>query len=285
MATRTLAKMLRDDKELDMTKSTNKTSILIFVVAVVVSILTIPRPSAAMTNKAGANALAHDRNAATTAASARLDKKQYRGVKVSVENGIATLTGSVDLYEYKVDAEKRVRKITGVLAVRNLVEVAGPSIPDKDLQAKLQEKLAYDRVGYGNAFNAISLTVESGIVTLGGHARTDVDKDSAIALVSTQPGVKDVIEEIDVDPVSMMDDQTRMAVARAIYGHPSLNRYSIDPTMPIRISVQNGHVELYGVVDSRADRDVAFIRANGVPGVFSVKNYLLIAGQPEQTPR
>src|SRR6185437_12339760 len=111
----------------------------------------------------------------------------------------------------------------------------------RELQKTLQEKLTYDRVGYGNAFNAISLTVDSGVVTLGGRARTDVDKNSAMALVSTQPGVKDVVEEIDVHPVSMMDDQTRLAVARAIYGHSSLNRYALDPAKPIRISVQNGH--------------------------------------------
>src|SRR5208282_3470139 len=144
---------------------------------------------------------------------------------------------------------------------------------------KLAEKLAYDRVGYGNAFNAIGVSVQNGAVTLGGHARTDVDKDSALALVSTYPGVKDVIGEIEVDPVSIMDDQTRLQVARAVYGYPSLNKYAIDPVKPIRISVQNGHVELYGTVDSQADKDTAFLRANGVSGVFSVKNYLQVAGQ------
>ncbi len=266
-----------------MTKTMNKAGIsMLFVFAVVISIFSLPQLSAGATNEIGSSALTQNSDPVATATAARLGKKQYRGVKVSVENGIATLTGTVDLYEYKVDADKRVRNVSGVAAVRNLIDVAGPSIPDQELQAKLQETLTYDRVGYGNAFNAISLAVESGIVTLGGHARTDVDKDSALALVSTQPGVKDVIEEIEVDPVSIMDDQTRMAVARAIYGYPSLNRYSIDPAKPIRISVQNGHVELYGVVDSRADKDVAFIRANGVPGVFSVKNYLQIAGQPDE---
>jgi hypothetical protein len=82
-----------------------------------------------------------------------------------------------------------------------------------------------------------------------------------------------------------MDDQTRLAVARAIYGYPTLNKYAIDPAKPIRISVQNGHVELYGVVDSKSDKDMAYIRANGVPGVFSVKNYLQVAGQPAESER
>jgi len=227
-------------------------------------------------------AIAQTENPTAVEASSRLDKKQFRDVKVSVENGIATLTGSVDLYEYKADAEKRVRHAKGVSAVRNLIEVAGPTVPDKELQAKLAEKLAYDRVGYGNAFNAITVSVSNGVVTLGGHARTDVDKDSALALASTYPGVKDVVGEIEVDPVSIMDDRTRMEVARAVYGYPTLSKYSIDPAKPIRISVQNGNVELYGTVDSQSDKEVAYMRANGVPGVFSVKNYLQVAGQPSE---
>jgi len=214
----------------------------------------------------------------------KLNKSQFKDVKVSVDsNGIATLTGTVNLYEYKRDAANRVRKAKNVTAVRNDIQVAGPSTSDEELKKKLGEKLTYDRVGYGNAFNAISLNVENGVVTLGGHARTDVDKDSAVALVSTYPGVKDVVDDIEVDPTSIMDDQTRLAIARAVYGYPSLNKYSIDPAKPIRISVQNGHVELYGVVDSKADKDAAYLRANSVPGVFSVKNYLQVAGQQSES--
>jgi len=220
-----------------------------------------------------------DENAAAAAVTAKLDKKQFQNVKVSVENGIATLTGTVDLYEYKADADKRVHKVKGISAVRNEIQIAGPAIPDAQLKEKLLEKLQYDRVGYGNVFNAISLDVQNGSVTLGGHARTDVDKDSALALISTYPGVKDVVDEIQVDPVSIMDNQIRMQVARAVYGYPSLNKYAIDPAKSIRISVQNGNVELYGVVDNQSDKDVAYLRANQVPGVFSVKNYLQVANQ------
>lgn len=204
-------------------------------------------------------------------------------MKVAVENGIATLSGTVSLYEYKKDAANRVRKVKGVTAVRNEIQVSGPNVEDNELKTKLAEKLAYDRVGYGTTpFNAITLSVENGMVTLGGHAYSDVDKDSAVAVASTYPGVKDVVDEIEVDPTSIMDDQTRFAVARAIYGYPSLNRYASDPAKPIRISVQNGHVELYGVVDSKADKDTAYIRANAVPGIFSVKNYLQVAGKENE---
>jgi len=122
--------------------------------------------------------------------------------------------------------------------------------------------------------------VQNGVITLGGHAHDYPSRDSALALVATTAGVKDLIDEIEVDPASPMDWEIRIAVARAVYGYPSLNRYAIDPAKPIRISVQNGNVELYGEVDSKADKDTAYIRANGVPGVFSVKNYLQVAGQP-----
>jgi osmotically-inducible protein OsmY len=148
------------------------------------------------------------------------------------------------------------------------------------LQQSLGEKLAYNRIGYGNVFDAITLQVRNGVVTLGGHTHDYPNRDSALGLVSTTPGVKDVIDEISVDPVSPMDDRIRVEVARAIYSFPSLNRYAIDPEMPIRVSVQNGNVELYGMVDSEADKNAAFIRANAVPGVFSVKNYLQVANQP-----
>lgn len=248
--------------------------------ALVVGATAFPSPSFAVSSAVVSIAQQDGNNEAQ----GKLNKSQFKDVKVSVDNnGIATLTGSVSLYEYKKDAANRVHKAKGVNAVRNDIQVSGQTVSDEELKKKLSEKLTYDRVGYGNAFNAIAMNVENGVVTLGGHARTDMDKDSALALVSTYPGVKDVVDDIEVDPTSIMDDQTRLAVARSVYGYPSLNKYAIDPAKPIRISVQNGHVELYGVVDSKADKDAAYLRANSVPGIFSVKNYLQVAGQQSES--
>ena len=246
------------------------------------ALLSLPMVSFASPRANGAFVAMEDEKSPAAAVQEKLNKKQFQNVKATVENGVATLTGTVDLYEYKADADKRVHKVKGIMAVRNEIQVAGATVSDEQLKQKLLEKLQYDRVGYGNTWNAIALDVRNGVVILGGHARTDVDKDSALALVSTYPGVKDVQDEIEVDPVSIMDDQIRLQVARAIYGYPSLNKYAIDPAKPIRISVQGGNVELYGVVDSKADSDVANLRANQVPGVFSVKNYLQVANQAEE---
>jgi osmotically-inducible protein OsmY len=232
----------------------------------------------------GAGIQAQDGNLASSAAQARLNKKQYKDVHASVENGVATLTGTVDLAEYKLDAAKTVLHAKGVTAVRNEIQVSGPTISDQELQAKLSKKLEYDRVGYGNVFDAIGVHVENGVATLTGHSHDYINRDSALATVATTPGVKDVIDNIEVDPVSTMDDQTRIAVARSIYSFPTLNKYAIDPGKPIRVSVQNGHVELYGTVDSQADKEAAYVRANSVPGVFSVKNYLQVGNQPTEKP-
>jgi hyperosmotically inducible periplasmic protein len=249
--------------------------------ALMVGTLGLPHASLAATNAA----IGVGGQDAGSTAQSRLNKSQFKDVKATVDSsGIATLTGSVSLYEYKLDAANRVRKAKGVTAVRNEIQVAGPSVSDDQLKSKLTEKLAYDRVGYGTTtFNAITVNVQNGVVTLGGHAYSYPDRDSAVGLVSTYPGVKDVVDDIEVDPTSIMDDQIRMAVARSVYGYPTLNKYSIDPAKPIRISVQNGHVSLYGVVDSKSDKDTAYIRANSVPGVFSVKNYLQVAGQPTES--
>jgi hyperosmotically inducible protein len=235
-----------------------------------------------LVNSVALPASAQAKDSAALAAQSRLNKKQYKNVRVKVNDGVATLTGTVDLYEYKMDAEKSVLRADGVKAVRNQIEVAGESLPDAKLQTKLVNMLSYDRVGYGNVFDAIGVAVHDGVVTLSGHAHNYVNRNSALALVATTPGVKDMVDNIEVDPLSPMDDQTRIAVARAVYGFPTLNKYALDPAKPIRIAVQNGHVELYGVVNSKADKDAAYMQASSVPGVFSVQNHLQVENQPTE---
>ena len=128
----------------------------------------------------------------------------------------------------------------------------------------------------------MTIGVQNGVVTLGGTAYGPADKDSALSLVENYPGVKDVIDNIEVAPVSPMDDRIRLAEARAIYGFPQLNKYAIDPAKPIRITVVNGNVTLSGVVDTQADKDIANIKANGVSGVFKVINNLQVASGPPE---
>jgi len=205
------------------------------------------------------------------------DAKQLQSVSSSVEDGIVTLTGTVNLYQDKLDAAKKAKKIAKVTGVRDDIVVAGEAVPDSQLQQKLAKKLAYDRVGYyDNAFNYIALNVKDGVVTLTGDTLFDVPKDSALAIVARTPGVKDVVDDVTVLPVSGFDDSIRRRTARAIYRDSVLGRYASDPVDPIRIVVDNGNVTLYGTVQSAMDKTIAGMRANAVPGAFSVENKLMV---------
>jgi hyperosmotically inducible periplasmic protein len=200
-------------------------------------------------------------------------QKDFRHLQATTEDGIVTLTGTVDLYQQKLDAAKKIRKLDKVQGVRNLVAV-NSSVPDAEVQAKLERKLHYDRMGYDNLFNFVDVSVKDGVATLNGETRTDVGRDSALVLANYMPGVKDVVNNIKVSPVSGFDDRIRISALRAIYRDPVLGRYASDPAKPIRIVVDNGKLSLYGTVDSAIDKQVAGIRANQVFGVFSVQNNL-----------
>lgn len=203
------------------------------------------------------------------------DARQLQNVSSSVEDAIVTLTGTVDLYQDKLDAAKKVKKLAHVAGVRNQIAVAGQTVPDGQLQQKLAKKLAYDRAGYyDNAFNYLALDVKNGVVTVSGATYNDVGRDSALAIVNRMPGVKDVVNQVKVLPVSIFDNDLRLRTARAIYRDSVLVRYASDPVDPIRIVVDNGHITLYGTVESTMDKNIAGIRAGEVPGAFSVENKL-----------
>jgi hyperosmotically inducible protein len=89
-------------------------------------------------------------------------------------------------------------------------------------------------------------------------------------------GVEKVDNQIEVLPPSPMDDRLRLTLYRAIYGYPALEKYALGVQKPIRIIVKNGRVTLEGVVDSEADKNLAGLRANGVPDIFSVTNNLQV---------
>jgi hyperosmotically inducible periplasmic protein len=205
------------------------------------------------------------------------DAKHMQNVNSSVEDGIVILTGTVGLYEDKLDAAKKVKKLPHVTGVRNDITVAGENVPDAQLQKKLAKQLAYDRVGYyDNTFNYVAIDVKDGVVTLSGDTVYDIPKDVALDIVARTPGVKDVVNDVKVLPVSNFDDSIRVRTARAIYRDSVLGRYASDPADPIRIVVDNGHVTLYGSVENTMDKNIAGIRASSVFGAFSVENKLVV---------
>jgi hyperosmotically inducible periplasmic protein len=229
-----------------------------------------------------ASAIRYDNQILNTVTHKLASKSQFNGVQASVEDGIVTLTGTVDLYQRKLDAAKLARKAAGVQGVRNLITVAGPNVPDAQLEGELATKLRFVRVGFDSTFDYFALGVKDGVVTVEGQDYTGVGRDEALADIANMPGVKDVIDNISIEPVSMFDDGLRLRAARLIYGDSTLGKYSTDPARPIRIIVSNGHVTLYGSVDSALDKELAGMRANQLPGAFSVDNELQVESKSAQ---
>jgi len=145
---------------------------------------------------------------------------------------------------------------------------------------KLEKQVGHElnMLPYVNAFDYMAFTVDdNGNVTLTGDVTNPVLKTDAGNVVQRVEGVEHVDNQIRVLPVSFIDNGLRLRLYRTIYGYPGLDKYSLGVMQPIRIIVENGHVTLMGVVDSQMDKNIAGIRANSVPGIFSVDNQLRIA--------
>lgn len=130
---------------------------------------------------------------------------------------------------------------------------------------------------YYSVFDNLAFKVEGDKVILEGQVTRPTLKSDAEAAVKSIEGVSSVVNNIEVLPLSPMDDQIRRAVYRAIYGDSALFRYGESAVPSIHIIVKNGNVTLEGVVDSEADKNLAYLRASSVPNVFSVKNNLIVA--------
>lgn len=145
-------------------------------------------------------------------------------------------------------------------------------------QARIQKEVTHEllMLPYFGVFDNIAFQVNGNVVTLLGSVTRPTLKSDAENAVKQIEGVTTVNNRIEVLPPSSMDDQIRIAEFHAIYGFPSLEKYAMGVQKPIRIIVKSGHVDLQGVVDTQADKDTANVRANGVPGVFSVNNDLQV---------
>jgi hyperosmotically inducible periplasmic protein len=150
-------------------------------------------------------------------------------------------------------------------------------------EAKYREKLAKEvrhqlvMLPWYSVFDNLAYQVDGDKVTLFGQVTRPTLKSDAEAAVKSIEGVASVVNNIEVLPLSPMDDQLRRAVFRAIYGDSGLPRYSVQAVPSIHIIVKNGNVTLEGVVDNESDKNLANLRANQVPNVFSVKNNLVVA--------
>jgi hyperosmotically inducible protein len=126
-------------------------------------------------------------------------------------------------------------------------------------------------------FLAYKVSADSTVTLLGQVTQPTLKSDAENAVKHVE-GVEHVDNQIQVLPLSPMDDQIRHSAFRAIYSSPQLTKYAWKSVQSIHIIVANGHITLEGLVDDQTDKEVAEIRAKGVPNVFSVDDQLIVAG-------
>jgi osmotically-inducible protein OsmY len=157
---------------------------------------------------------------------------------------------------------------------------ASSSAADARMQDRISREVYHELVMLPQLtiFDHLSYKVDGSTVTLMGQVRNAVLKDEAGSAVKKIEGVQNVDNQIQILPPSPNDDRIRRQVARAIFNDDRLFPYSMGSVPPIHIIVNGGHVTLEGNVNSQGDKNEAGIRANSVPGVFSVQNNLRVEG-------
>jgi len=164
--------------------------------------------------------------------------------------------------------------VLGVLVVSTGAASAAP--PDRTME-KVRKELV--TLPYYGVFDNLEYKVDGNTVTLFGQVRQPITRRDAERRVARVEGIDRVVNNIEVLPVSGFDDSIRARTYRAVFRSGSLYRYAMGANPSIHIIVKNGRVTLEGVVSSKMDSQLAYMAANGVPGVFSVTNNLHIAGR------
>lgn len=163
--------------------------------------------------------------------------------------------------------------LAGLIAAPGFVLASNGPAP-QTVNEKVRHELAM--LPYLNVFDDLSFRVENGTVTLFGQVTRPVLKSDAANVVKHIEGVARVDNQIEVLPLSSFDNQIRLRAYRAIFGYTPLQRYGMGAIPSIHIVVKNGNVTLKGFVSTQMDKQLAYVRANGVPGVFSVDNQIQI---------
>jgi len=170
------------------------------------------------------------------------------------------------------------------LALISVLALATPARPQgkgslKAVHARLAEQVRHQLVmlPYYSVFDNLEFRIEGiDTIVLSGQVMRPSLKSDAESAVRSLEGVGKVVNSIEVLPLSPNDDRIRRGVHHAIYAKPALDRYFLRAVPPIHIIVKDGNVTLVGVVANQADKDLAGLAANGVPGVFSFTNNLRV---------
>jgi len=175
----------------------------------------------------------------------------------------------------KAQAQQGTVTTDALPVIPGVAEIQGPNRGETRIAREVRHELLM--LPYYSLFDDLRYRVNGSTVELLGDVITPSLKSDAERAVKRIEGVEQVTNHINVLPPSPSDDRIRQAVARSIFSFGGLSRYGWEAAPTIHIIVKNGHIRLTGVVDSEGDKNAAGIRAQQVPGAFSVENNLLVA--------
>jgi len=199
---------------------------------------------------------------------------KHGDVHVTYDNGVATLTGTVDNLGSKLDAEKAARKVKGVTSVVDNLVVRADDVSERQmLEQARHEILTYYAYGI---FDNINLEAQGSKLIVSGQVTQPFKKADIGNFLTRVKGVAEVANNLEVLPTSNFDDRLRLQVARAIYGNPYFIHYADQALPPIHIIVKNGNVTLEGVVANQMDRIRAEMAARGTGLSFGVVDNLRV---------
>lgn len=197
-------------------------------------------------------------------------------IGVFVKNGIVTLSGIVDSYSHKLTAEKAARKVTGVRAIAEDIQIGvSPSYrkSDTEIAESVLNALKWHSAVPDERINP---KVEDGMVTLDGEVEWDYQRDAAKNAVCNLLGVKSVINNLTVKPKPVATDIRSKITA-------ALHRAATVDAEKIQVEISGNKAILKGSVRSYAEKEDAEDAAWAAPGISTVESYLTIEPQLELT--
>jgi osmotically-inducible protein OsmY len=192
-------------------------------------------------------------------------------VDASAWHGTITLTGIVDHYQDKADAEATVRELPGVRNFQNAITVATTPVDDFELQKRLEDRLRFARADMGLTFPQVRVGVQDGMVVLSGTVKDSIERATALAVAGSTDGVISVREELNLNPDLLTNDDVRTEVNKVIY-------HGTDATSstPVHATFRDGAVTLMGAVATPKEKDAMVSKLRDIYGVVSVEDELVV---------
>ena len=198
---------------------------------------------------------------------------KHGDVQVSFENGVATLTGTVDSLGVKMDAEHAARKVDDVTSVVDNINVHAEDVTPRQIGEQARKEIV--TYPWYSIFDNITLDVQGERLIVNGQVSQPFKKQDIGNFLAHVKGVAELDNNLEALPTSEYDDSLRQAIARAIYNDPYFIHYH--QALPsIHIIVKNGNVTLEGVVASQMDRTKAETDARLAATYFNLTNNLRI---------